>query len=112
MRTHDSRVAALVYVTDADTGGSIDDPDRLEKVKRLLRHVLRGSSRDKKTARAAISARAAAPHAQRRLQQMMRADDGSGEACAAAADRNGAEVDSPVLHCCNRMCATLPDPFG
>uniref|UniRef100_A0ACD5ZVE3 Uncharacterized protein n=1 Tax=Avena sativa TaxID=4498 RepID=A0ACD5ZVE3_AVESA len=78
--THDGRMAALVYVTDADTGGGIDDQDRLDRVKRLLRHVLRGSSRDKKSARAAISARAsAAPHAQRRLHQMMRADDGNGE---------------------------------
>uniref|UniRef100_A0ACD6ADH5 Uncharacterized protein n=1 Tax=Avena sativa TaxID=4498 RepID=A0ACD6ADH5_AVESA len=79
--THDGRMAALVYVTDADTGGGgIDDQDRLDRVKRLLRHVLRGSSRDKKSARAAISARASsAPHAQRRLHQMMRADDGNGE---------------------------------
>jgi hypothetical protein len=70
--THDARVAALVRVTDADAGGAVADPDRLDTVKRLLRHVLRGSSRDKKAARAAISARAA--HAQRRLHQMMHAD--------------------------------------
>lgn len=69
--THDARMAALVYVTDAETLGAIDDPERLDTVKRLLRHVLRGS-RDKKTARAAISARVA--HAQRRLHQMMHAD--------------------------------------
>ncbi|KAG2580258.1 ACT domain-containing protein ACR4-like [Panicum virgatum] len=70
--THDARVAALVRVTNADAGGAVADPDRLDTVKRLLRHVLRGSSRDKKAARAAISARAA--HAQRRLHQMMHAD--------------------------------------
>ncbi|KAI4974754.1 hypothetical protein ZWY2020_048361 [Hordeum vulgare] len=74
--THDGRMAALMYVTDAETGGSIEEPERLDTVKRLLRHVLRGSSRDKKAARAAISARAAAPHAQRRLHQMMHADRG------------------------------------
>ncbi|XP_062195012.1 ACT domain-containing protein ACR4-like [Phragmites australis] len=73
--THDARVAALVYVTDADTRGAIEDPERLDTAKRLLRHVLRGSSRDKKAARAAISARVA--HAQRRLHQMMHADRSS-----------------------------------
>jgi hypothetical protein len=88
--THDGRMAALVYATDADTGGAIDDPDRLDKVKRLLRHVLRGSSRDKRSARAAISARtAAAPHAQRRLHQMMRADDGNSNDEAAADGAGG-----------------------
>ncbi|XP_047092607.1 ACT domain-containing protein ACR4-like [Lolium rigidum] len=91
--THDGRMAALVYVTDADNdGGGIEDPDRLDKVKRLLRHVLRGSSRDKKSARAAISSRAvAAPHAQRRLHQMMRADDGNnnnGEGCDGGGGRS------------------------
>ena len=70
--THDARVAALVRVTDADAGGPVADPGLLDTVRRLLRHVLRGSSRDKKAARAAISARAA--HAQRRLHQMMHAD--------------------------------------
>lgn len=73
--THDARVAALVRVTDADAGGAVEDPARLDTVKRLLRHVLRGSSRDgnKKAARAAVSA-AGAEHAQRRLHQMMHAD--------------------------------------
>ena len=71
--THDGRVAALVHVTDADTLGAIDDPARLDTVKRLLRHVLRGSSRDKKAARAAVSS-ARVEHAPRRLHQMMQAD--------------------------------------
>ncbi|XP_040382979.1 ACT domain-containing protein ACR4-like [Oryza brachyantha] len=81
--THDARMAALVYVTDADTLGAIDDPDRLDSVKRLLRHLLRGGSggggsgpRDRKAAaRAAIPSRvAAAAHAPRRLHQMMHDD--------------------------------------
>jgi hypothetical protein len=81
--THDGRVAALVHVTDADTLGAIEDPARLDTARRLLRHVLRGSSRDKKAARAAVSARVV-EHAPRRLHQMMRADrsarrDGEGE---------------------------------
>ncbi|WVZ92001.1 hypothetical protein U9M48_038100 [Paspalum notatum var. saurae] len=73
--THDARVAALVHVTDAGTGGAIADPARLDTAKRLLRHVLRGSSRDKKAARAAVSARV--EHAQRRLHQIMHADRGA-----------------------------------
>lgn len=81
--THDGRVAALVHVTDADTLGAIEDPARLDTARRLLRHVLRGSSRDKKAARAAVSARVV-EHAPRRLHQMMRADrsarrDGEGD---------------------------------
>ncbi|CAM0911851.1 unnamed protein product [Alopecurus aequalis] len=104
--THDGRMAALVYVTDADTGGGIEDPDRFDKVKRLLRHVLRGSSRDKKSARAAISARTAAPHAQRRLHQMMRADDGNGEG-SEAADGGGRSLPVVVVEDCAERGYTL-----
>lgn len=99
--THDGRMAALMYVTDAETGGGIEEPQRLDTVKRLLRHVLRGSSRDKKAARAAISARAAAPHAQRRLHQMMHADRSVHRAAdddEVAADDGGGGVRSlPVV---------------
>ncbi|TKW11408.1 hypothetical protein SEVIR_6G231800v4 [Setaria viridis] len=87
--THDARVAALVRVTDADAGGAVEDPARLDTVKRLLRHVLRGSSRDKKAARAAVSA-AGAEHAQRRLHQMMHADRGSARR-GGAGDRDDGE---------------------
>ncbi|CAO2184433.1 unnamed protein product [Urochloa humidicola] len=71
--THGARVAALVRVTDADAGGAVGDAARLDTVKRLLRHVLRGGSRDRNAARAAVPARPA-EHAQRRLHQMMHAD--------------------------------------
>ncbi|PWZ29556.1 ACT domain-containing protein ACR4 [Zea mays] len=98
--THDGRVAALVHVTDADTLGAIDDPARLDTVKRLLRHVLRGSSRDKTAARAAVSS-ARVEHAPRRLHQMMQADrsarregggDGEGERERGEASGNGVPV--------------------
>ncbi|TVU03911.1 hypothetical protein EJB05_50521 [Eragrostis curvula] len=102
--THDGRVAALVYVTDADTLGAIDDAARLDTTKRLLRHVLRGSSRDKKAARAAVSARVA--HAQRRLHQIMHADrrdaagageyGGDGEAADADGGARGGSA-APVV---------------
>ncbi|KAL6661866.1 hypothetical protein ACP70R_001250 [Stipagrostis hirtigluma subsp. patula] len=90
--THGGRVAALVYVTDADDKrGAIEDPDRLNTAKRLLRHVLRGGGgRDKKAARAAVSARVA--HAQRRLHQMMQADRSAGRG-AAGEDDDGEAYD-------------------
>ncbi|KAF7101241.1 hypothetical protein CFC21_102623 [Triticum aestivum] len=95
--THDGRMAALMYVTDAETGGGIEEPERLDTVKRLLRHVLRGSSRDKKAARAAISARAAAPHAQRRLHQMMHADRGVHRADGGDGDATADDRSLPVV---------------
>ncbi|KAJ1255095.1 hypothetical protein BS78_K292500 [Paspalum vaginatum] len=88
--THGARVAALVHVTDAGTGGAIADPARLDTAKRLLRHVLRGGSRDKKAARAAVSSRAA--HAQRRLHQIMHADRGA-QAADEAEQSGGAGDD-------------------
>jgi hypothetical protein len=45
---HGGSVVALVHVTDADVGGTIEDPTHLNTMKRLLHHVLRRSSRDKK----------------------------------------------------------------
>ncbi|KAL5667740.1 hypothetical protein ACJX0J_019961, partial [Zea mays] len=103
--THDGRVAALVHVTDADTLGAIDDPARLDTVKRLLRHVLRGSSRDKKAARAAVSS-ARVEHAPRRLHQMMQADrsarregggDGDGEEERERGEASGNGNGVPVV---------------
>ncbi|KAF0900045.1 hypothetical protein E2562_026276 [Oryza meyeriana var. granulata] len=87
--THDARMAALVYVTDADTLGAIDDQDRLDTVKRLLRHLLRGGSggpRDRKAAaRAAIPSRVAAAHAPRRLHQMMHDDRSAAQSSGSGA---------------------------
>ncbi|CAO2207397.1 unnamed protein product [Urochloa humidicola] len=75
--THGARVAALVRVTDAEAGGggAVVDAARLDTVKRLLRHVLRGGGRGRgrSAARAAVPARPA-EHAQRRLHQIMHAD--------------------------------------
>ncbi|KAG8048073.1 hypothetical protein GUJ93_ZPchr0008g12129 [Zizania palustris] len=105
--THDARMAALVYVTDAETLGAIDDQDRLDTVKRLLRHVLRGSSRDKKAARAAIPARVAA-HGPRRLHRMMHDDrvalrggEDSGEPSAEADDGRSRPIVE-VVNCAER----------
>ncbi|XP_031490997.1 ACT domain-containing protein ACR4-like isoform X1 [Nymphaea colorata] len=69
--THNSRMASLVYITDESTGLPIDDPDRLVKVKEMLRNVLRGD-RDKRSAKTAVSIGVA--HTDRRLHQLMYAD--------------------------------------
>ncbi|RWW87151.1 hypothetical protein BHE74_00004036, partial [Ensete ventricosum] len=68
--THNSRMASVVYITDEVNGGPIDDSDRLAKVKRLLRYILKGD-RDK-SAKTAISV--GVTHTQRRLHQMLYAD--------------------------------------
>ncbi|KAL6646238.1 hypothetical protein ACP70R_017846 [Stipagrostis hirtigluma subsp. patula] len=93
--THGGRVAALVYVTDADTRGAFEDADRLDTAKRLLRHVLRGGGGrgGGKAARAAVSERVA--HAQRRLHQMMHADRSAGR--GAGGEDDGEAYDGAVL---------------
>ncbi|URE46862.1 ACT domain [Musa troglodytarum] len=68
--THNSRMASVVYITDEVNGGPIDDSDRLAKVKRLLRYILKGD-RDK-SAKTATSM--GVTHTQRRLHQMLYAD--------------------------------------
>ncbi|KAG8087840.1 hypothetical protein GUJ93_ZPchr0010g9358 [Zizania palustris] len=103
--THGARMAALVYVTDADTLGAIDSQDRLDTVKRLLRHVLCGSSRDEVCARAAIPGRVAA-HAPRRLHRMMHDDHvglhGSESAAADADDGRRSRPVVEVVNCAER----------
>lgn len=102
--THDARMAALVHVTDADTLGAIDDQDRLDTVKRLLRHLLRGGgagARDRKaTARAAIPAPrrdGAAAHAPRRLHQMMHDDRAAAAAQPSSSSGDGGGRGRPVV---------------
>ncbi|KAJ3681276.1 hypothetical protein LUZ60_015765 [Juncus effusus] len=69
--THNSRMAALVYITDESTGEPISDPDRLDKIKQLLRYVLKGNQ-DKKSAKTSVSNKQM--HAGRRLHQIMYTD--------------------------------------
>ncbi|XP_066159377.1 ACT domain-containing protein ACR5 isoform X3 [Oryza sativa Japonica Group] len=102
--THDARMAALVHVTDADTLGAIDDQDRLDTVKRLLRHLLRGGgagARDRKaTARAAIPAPrrdGAAAHAPRRLHQMMHDDRAAAAPQPSSSSGDGGGRGRPVV---------------
>ncbi|RDX97249.1 ACT domain-containing protein ACR4, partial [Mucuna pruriens] len=69
--THNSRMASVVYITDEATGLSIDNPDRLAKIKKLLLYVLKGDI-DKKSANTAVSV--GSTHKERRLHQLMYAD--------------------------------------
>lgn len=69
--THNSRMASVVYIADETTGLSIDNPERLTKIKQLLLYVLKGD-RDKMNANTAVSL--GSMHKERRLHQMMYAD--------------------------------------
>uniref|UniRef100_A0A0D9XA61 ACT domain-containing protein ACR n=1 Tax=Leersia perrieri TaxID=77586 RepID=A0A0D9XA61_9ORYZ len=105
--THGARVAALVHVTDAATLAAIDDAARLDTVKRLLRHLLRGTARA--TVPSASSASrprsgATAAHAPRRLHQMMRDDRERRERDGAGGEegRGGGGAVVEVVECKER----------
>ncbi|KAL6959171.1 ACT domain-containing protein acr6 [Sarracenia purpurea var. burkii] len=70
--THNSRVAAVVHVTDDSTGYPIKDPNRLSTIKELLCNVLKGNN-DLKTAKTTLSP-PGVTHRDRRLHQIMFAD--------------------------------------
>lgn len=70
--THNDRAAAVVNVTDDDTGCAIEDPKRLSKIKELLCNVLKGSN-DLKSANMTLSP-PGVTHRERRLHQIMFAD--------------------------------------
>ncbi|KAL6983294.1 ACT domain-containing protein acr4 [Sarracenia purpurea var. burkii] len=69
--THNTRAAAVMQVTDDETGGSITDPERLSVIKRLLCNVLKGSNKSRE-AKTVVSH--GVTHTERRLHQMMFAD--------------------------------------
>ncbi|WOL00929.1 ACT domain-containing protein ACR6 isoform X2 [Canna indica] len=65
---HNTRVAAVLHVTDESTGGAIEDPDRLSAIKKLVCNVLKGDN-DSRMARMSVSM--GLTHTDRRLHQMM-----------------------------------------
>ncbi|KAF3775147.1 ACT domain-containing protein [Nymphaea thermarum] len=69
--THNSRAAAVMHVTDQATNLPITDPQRLSKVKELLRNVLK---RNHKSRGASTAVSLGHTHTERRLHQMMFAD--------------------------------------
>ncbi|KAM0935952.1 putative [Protein-PII] uridylyltransferase [Dioscorea sansibarensis] len=66
--THNTRVAAVVHVTDESTGLAIEDLERLSTIKELLCNVLKVNS-DSRTAKMTVSM--GVTHTERRLHQMM-----------------------------------------
>ncbi|KAL6541396.1 ACT domain-containing protein acr6 [Orobanche gracilis] len=70
--THNTRVAAVVHVTDDTTGSAIEDPKRIATIKGLLRNVLKGNN-DLNTAKMTLSP-PGVMHRERRLHQIMFAD--------------------------------------
>nr|CAD1832333.1 unnamed protein product [Ananas comosus var. bracteatus] len=66
--THNTRAAAVMQVTDEETGSAITDPERLSKIKELLCNVLRGNNKGR-VAKTTVST--GATHTERRLHQMM-----------------------------------------
>ncbi|KAG0525481.1 hypothetical protein BDA96_06G060400 [Sorghum bicolor] len=70
--THNTRVAAVVHVTDAGTGtgGAIEDAARIADISARLGNLLRGQS-DVRAAGAGAGAGSLALHKERRLHQMM-----------------------------------------
>ncbi|XP_010257938.1 PREDICTED: ACT domain-containing protein ACR4 isoform X2 [Nelumbo nucifera] len=69
--THNTRAAAVMLVTDEETGAAITDPERLSKIKEMLCNVLKGNN---KTREAKTVVSLGVTHTERRLHQMMFAD--------------------------------------
>lgn len=65
--THNTRAAAVMHVTDQETGDAISDLERLSRIKELLCNVL-GSSHSKE---AKTEVTHVATHSERRLHQML-----------------------------------------
>ncbi|KAL6989082.1 ACT domain-containing protein acr8 [Sarracenia purpurea var. burkii] len=42
--THRGRVASLIYVKDCDSGSPIDDSHKIDRIKSLLRNLLKGDN--------------------------------------------------------------------
>ncbi|KAL3731595.1 hypothetical protein ACJRO7_028474 [Eucalyptus globulus] len=69
--THNTRAAAVMHVTDEETGSAVTDPERLTRIRELLCNVLKGSNKSR-------GAKTVVSHGvtltTRRLHQMMFAD--------------------------------------
>ena len=82
--THNTRVAAVVHVTDAESGGAIEDAGRIADISARLGNLLRGQS----DVHAGGGAGSPRQHKEWRLHQMM-FNDGGGHADAAAGSTTG-----------------------
>ncbi|CAL9129679.1 ACT domain-containing protein ACR4-like [Musa acuminata AAA Group] len=66
--THNSRAAAVMQVTDEETGSAITDPEKLSRIKELLCNVLKGNNRSRE-AKTTVSV--GVTQTERRLHQLM-----------------------------------------
>ncbi|RRT48300.1 hypothetical protein B296_00053195 [Ensete ventricosum] len=66
--THNTRVAAVVRVTDESTRRAVEDPEKLSMIKELLCNVLKG---DDASRTASMTVSTGHTHTERRLHQMM-----------------------------------------
>ncbi|KAF7828360.1 ACT domain-containing protein ACR8-like [Senna tora] len=69
--THNGRIASLIYVKDCNSGSTIEDSQRINRIEARLRNVLKGDN-DIRSAKTSVSM--AVMHTERRLHQMMFAD--------------------------------------
>lgn len=69
--THNTRAAAVMQVTDEESGAAVTDPEKLSTIKKLLCNVLKGSNKSRE-AKTVVSH--GVTHTERRLHQMMFAD--------------------------------------
>lgn len=75
--THNTRVAAVMHVTDEETGCAVTNPERLSRIKERLCNLLKGSN-NSSAAKTVVSH--GITHTERRLHQMMFADRDYGRA--------------------------------
>ncbi|KAJ1270701.1 hypothetical protein BS78_06G071900 [Paspalum vaginatum] len=94
--THNTRVAAVVHVADAEAGGAIEDAARIADISARLGNVLRGQSDVR------AGGGAAGSHKERRLHQMMFDDRGGGGHASAAAAAGPARTEVSVTACAER----------
>ncbi|KAL6652781.1 hypothetical protein ACP70R_011706 [Stipagrostis hirtigluma subsp. patula] len=97
--THNTRVAAVVHVTDAASGGAIGDAARIADISARLGNLLRGQSDVRAGGAAAAPGGSLSYHKERRLHQMMFDDGGHNTpaSAAAAAAAGGGAAPSPCL---------------
>lgn len=97
--THNTRVAAVVHVTDAGTGGAIEDAALIADISARLGNLLRGQSDVR--AGGGAGAGSLALHKERRLHQMM-FDDREGHVAAAPPDGAAPRTEVSVTPCAER----------
>ncbi|XP_020111816.1 ACT domain-containing protein ACR3 isoform X1 [Ananas comosus] len=93
--THRMRVACVLYINDEATGRAVDDSERLSVMKEQLRNVLAGRGDDARGGRTNFSV--GSTHVDRRLHQLMRADEDYGSDGGLTEGTDSDLVSRPVV---------------